>query len=33
LFSVGKEVEADPGGLLEGNIPEFREAEGPNQTS
>jgi hypothetical protein len=33
LCSVGKEVEADPGGLLQGNTPKFREAEGPNQTS
>jgi len=33
LCSVGKEFEADPGGLFQGNIPGFREAEGPNQTS
>ena len=26
-------VEADLGGLFQGNIPGFREAEGPNQTS
>jgi hypothetical protein len=33
LCSVGKEVEADPGGLFQGNILGFKEAEGPNQTS